>query len=165
MANMLDFKNPSTALTAWGATNYIGVDMSQYKCCNTCNQILPVSSYNKRPGSLDGFRYACKSCESNRAKKWKKDNPEKFREYLSGRKVKANGNVIFSILPKDLKRLYNSCCVYCGSNENITQDHVIPISRGGHHSIGNLVPACLSCNSRKQKRFITEWLLVQKRGN
>lgn len=164
VANTVEWENPSTASTAWGMTNCKGVDMSQYKCCNTCKQILPVTSYNKRPGSLDGLRYTCKECASTNAKNWKINNPERFREYLSSRDVKRAGNQVFVILPKDMRRVYESACVYCGATENITQDHVIPIHRGGHHSAGNLVSACLSCNSSKQTKFITEWRLAQKRS-
>lgn len=33
-----------------------------------------------------------------------------------------------------------------------TVDHVIPLSRGGEHSMANVRCACLGCNSRKQDR-------------
>lgn len=40
-------------------------------------------------------------------------------------------------------------CQYCGSNKDLTLDHVFPRSRGGKSSWDNLVAACKSCNSRK----------------
>lgn len=43
----------------------------------------------------------------------------------------------------------NHACVYCGSKENITQDHWIPSSKGGGYTADNIVPSCKSCNSRK----------------
>ncbi len=45
---------------------------------------------------------------------------------------------------------YSNCCAYCRAQiENLTQDHVIPLSRGGSHTKSNIVPACAPCNSRK----------------
>ena len=41
-------------------------------------------------------------------------------------------------------------CAYCGTpDENLTQDHVMPISKGGNHTASNIVPACRSCNAKK----------------
>lgn len=42
-------------------------------------------------------------------------------------------------------------CAYCGAAGDLVMDHVIPINRTalGEHRLGNLVPACLSCNATK----------------
>ena len=40
-------------------------------------------------------------------------------------------------------------CVYCGSKENLTIDHVLPRSRGGKTKWTNLVTACKKCNAQK----------------
>lgn len=40
-------------------------------------------------------------------------------------------------------------CVYCGSGEHLTMDHVIPRAQGGRTIWKNLVTACYSCNSQK----------------
>ena len=40
-------------------------------------------------------------------------------------------------------------CVYCGSNKNLTLDHVIPKSKGGKNSWENLVTSCFKCNLKK----------------
>jgi len=40
-------------------------------------------------------------------------------------------------------------CVYCGSEEDITVDHVIPRRYGGSDQPYNLVPACRTCNCKK----------------
>lgn len=40
-------------------------------------------------------------------------------------------------------------CVYCGSKDALTIDHVVPRSNGGRDAWENLVTACQKCNSRK----------------
>ncbi|KAJ0252493.1 hypothetical protein HA466_0116860 [Hirschfeldia incana] len=47
-------------------------------------------------------------------------------------------------------------CQYCSSRENLTIDHVIPISRGGEWTWQNLVAACSRCNSKKGHRTVEE---------
>ncbi len=43
----------------------------------------------------------------------------------------------------------NNRCVYCGSKDALTIDHVRPKSQGGRDSWDNLVTACQKCNSQK----------------
>ncbi len=47
-------------------------------------------------------------------------------------------------------------CTYCGGpHQHI--DHVVPLSRGGGETVGNLVPACSPCNLSKGARLPCEW--------
>lgn len=43
-------------------------------------------------------------------------------------------------------------CQYCGSEDRLTLDHVLPRSRGGRDAWDNLVTACTPCNNRKANR-------------
>lgn len=44
-------------------------------------------------------------------------------------------------------------CQYCGQKtKQLTLDHVIPRYRGGEHTWGNVVSACVACNRRKAGR-------------
>lgn len=55
---------------------------------------------------------------------------------------------------------YGGRCAYCGFRPRWTplhMDHVIPLKRGGRHSIGNVLPACGSCNVRKNARLLADW--------
>lgn len=48
-------------------------------------------------------------------------------------------------------------CCFCGcilDHETITEDHVIPLARGGTGDLKNLQFACRSCNSSKQDREV-----------
>ena len=50
-------------------------------------------------------------------------------------------------------------CAYCGSPEGPFQkDCVLPISRGGRYTLGNVVPACASCNASKHNSEVSGWL-------
>lgn len=97
-----------------------------------------------------------RSCDASNAK-WAKQNPDKIREYSRQRRASKKGFGNFKILDKEIRRLKQQPCFYCGTKENITVDHVIPLSRGGYDSIGNILSACLSCNSQKNARFIMEY--------
>ena len=44
-------------------------------------------------------------------------------------------------------------CQYCGAREELTFDHVIPRSKGGLTTWGNVVAACSPCNVRKADRL------------
>jgi 5-methylcytosine-specific restriction endonuclease McrA len=50
-----------------------------------------------------------------------------------------------------VKASFNFCCAYCGTARHLVMDHAVPISIDslGEHKLGNLVPACSSCNSDK----------------
>ena len=43
-------------------------------------------------------------------------------------------------------------CIYCGSEDNLTIDHVIPKSRGGNNTWKNMVSCCGRCNVTKDNK-------------
>ncbi|XP_057543044.1 uncharacterized protein LOC130821343 isoform X2 [Amaranthus tricolor] len=47
-------------------------------------------------------------------------------------------------------------CQYCKSTNNLTIDHVIPVSQGGEWEWENLVTACAKCNSKKGHKTLEE---------
>ena len=94
------------------------------------------------------------------AKAWNQANRERFTLHVANAHIKrriAKDANSYKILDKEYKRLYNSPCAFCGAREKITMDHIIPISRSGNHSIGNLQPLCRSCNSSKKSRLVSEY--------
>lgn len=46
----------------------------------------------------------------------------------------------------------NFTCVKCGVRKRLAVDHVMPESKGGTLSLGNLQTLCRSCNSKKGSR-------------
>lgn len=43
----------------------------------------------------------------------------------------------------------NWACAYCGSNQDLEIDHIVPLSRGGTEDRSNLQTLCASCNKKK----------------
>ena len=93
---------------------------------------------------------------------WKKNNPELVRNQSARRRANKKNNGEYKLTKKELTKLYSSNCFYCGKNKSIEIDHVIPLSRGGTHSIGNLVSACRNCNARKNNKTIMEWRKLER---
>ena len=54
-------------------------------------------------------------------------------------------------------------CAYCGGHDRIGVDHVVPLSRGGAHEAGNVVPCCLRCNASKFNLTLVEWLFSSRK--
>jgi 5-methylcytosine-specific restriction endonuclease McrA len=48
-------------------------------------------------------------------------------------------------------------CAYCGADGDLQVEHVMPISQGGEHHLGNIVPACQRCNYSKATASGREW--------
>lgn len=94
-------------------------------------------------------------------KQWRKANPEKYRNQKLRRRSREKGTGQFLVTSKDIKRLLTQPCIYCGQpSQHI--DHIIPVSRGGEHRVGNLAPACARCNLTKSDRYVMEWKFVNK---
>lgn len=53
-------------------------------------------------------------------------------------------------------------CAYCGADEPLQKDCMLPISRGGRYTVSNVVPACGSCNASKCNTEVTTWLRRKK---
>ncbi|MGQ9693456.1 MAG: HNH endonuclease [Thermodesulfobacteriota bacterium] len=51
-------------------------------------------------------------------------------------------------------------CYYCQQKfppAELTMDHIVPISRGGQTTKGNVVPVCKDCNNKKKYLLLMEW--------
>ena len=63
----------------------------------------------------------------------------------------------------DLVAAWGGSCAYCGTTTpELQRDCVLPISRGGRYTLGNVVPACASCNASKHNDEVTGWLRRKK---
>ncbi len=55
---------------------------------------------------------------------------------------------------KELLTKYKFSCVLCTSKNDLTIDHIKPVSKGGSDEINNLQIMCRSCNSKKGATWI-----------
>lgn len=53
---------------------------------------------------------------------------------------------------------YGNRCAYCGNEDDLQIEHVIPIGKGGSNHAANIVPACAKCNSDKNAKPLNKWL-------
>ena len=59
---------------------------------------------------------------------------------------------------------FDGRCAYC-PRPATTFDHIVPVSAGGGTTPGNIVPACVSCNSSKRDRPLHIWLATREDGD
>ncbi len=58
------------------------------------------------------------------------------------------------------RKCAKGACYYCGRSvvpKELTMDHIVPLSRGGKSTRGNVVPACKECNNKKKYLLPVEW--------
>lgn len=54
----------------------------------------------------------------------------------------------------------NFTCYYCEGKFPISKlhfDHIVPLSKGGSHSVDNLCTSCESCNCSKGPKLLVDW--------
>lgn len=104
-----------------------------------------------------------------KASEWNKANKHRRSAIMQNAKVKRGERQSTGrIAPKDWERTlrrFDRKCAYCGATGDLHMDHVVPLSRGGTHTIGNVVPACPTCNLSKHNRFVTEWRIARVRAD
>lgn len=97
-----------------------------------------------------------------RAKDYALQNPERVKLHKAKRSAVTRGSKAYTVTVRDRQRMldrYRNCCAYCDSTLTVVHwDHVLPVSRGGTHSMGNLLPTCPSCNLQKSSKTLREWL-------
>lgn len=94
---------------------------------------------------------------------YKREYVKKNREQYRIRTQKRNAKK--RLLPcnlnenqwESIKLYFNYECCYCGDKNKLTQDHLIPLSKGGEYTKNNIIPACPSCNCSKNDKDFFEW--------
>lgn len=87
-------------------------------------------------------------------------HPEDRRaKWTDDRGRRRTGRVGPSVL-EHVARLRLERCVYCGGPGGEV-DHIMPVARGGTHTVENLTSACRSCNSSKGARTVAEFMVYK----
>jgi 5-methylcytosine-specific restriction endonuclease McrA len=61
---------------------------------------------------------------------------------------------------RDIYNKYKGHCAYCGKKieyDDMTIDHIAPLSKGGSNDLANTIPSCQLCNNQKADRSIEEF--------
>jgi 5-methylcytosine-specific restriction endonuclease McrA len=89
--------------------------------------------------------------------RWARENKHKIKEYHHKRRKLLDAGDLTS---EQIKELFtrHPYCEYCGSESNLSLEHIIPLSRGGQNTLTNVTVSCKSCNSSKGTKLVEEWL-------
>lgn len=86
------------------------------------------------------------------------------RQKSKRRKALLRGSIGHQLTGSQVRKRFEQfghTCAYCGKGGDLHVEHVVPISRGGTHVLGNIVPACPSCNFNKAAREVESWYRAQ----
>ena len=62
---------------------------------------------------------------------------------------------------RQIREKWDHQCAYCGSEENLTIDHIVPQSKGGADFTKNVVCCCHDCNQSKGHEHWKLWYVQQ----
>ena len=87
-------------------------------------------------------------------KTYRTNNPDIMREGARRRRAREAGAPVNDLSPaqwQEIQVAQKHRCYYCQKRckGKLTQDHILAISKGGSHTVHNVIAACLSCNSKK----------------
>lgn len=119
--------------------------------------------YEKAMAYQTDYRDAHREEMREKNKAYRKANPGKVKNNLDryrARKAAAPINDLTCDQWQEILSVYHYRCVYCDETcwrcrqrkHVLTKDHIIPLSKGGSHTVSNIVPACKKCNSKKGNR-------------
>lgn len=116
------------------------------------NQNYPKEYKRKRYHNDEEYRQK----EKERVKQWTIKNRDKkyvWNHNYFARKRNAEGNFTIEEWNKVLEK-HNYRCANCHTTENLTRDHIRPLSKGGTNFISNIQPLCRSCNAKKSNKIV-----------
>jgi 5-methylcytosine-specific restriction endonuclease McrA len=100
-----------------------------------------------------------------REQNWSRQNRHRKLLHQANRRALLDGAAGSFTLAEWTQLCYEHmyACAYCGAWAPLTVDHKTPLKRGGTNYIGNILPACRPCNSRKGTRTESEFRALLER--
>lgn len=149
------------------------------KRCRRCENEKPLADFHADRSCSDGRRHICKACAKAAVVAWREEDPERWRQRMLAdherrkekdpeavrrwkRSVSARRRARLreaAVERVDLTAVWErdeGVCGICGEPADSLDwhlDHVIPIARGGEHSMANVQVAHPICNRRKGARL------------
>jgi 5-methylcytosine-specific restriction endonuclease McrA len=118
-----------------------------FKWCRGCRDWLPLVAVDARG--------ACRPCLNQEYREAYATNPRAIRARVQARKRSIRA---LPVVGSDyLTEQFEGQCAYCAAPAT-TWDHVVPVALGGDTLPGNVVPACVPCNSSKKASDVVKWL-------
>lgn len=128
------------------------------------NKAIAIKNLKPRPKGFIGYWKGKNPTHAKGDNNWQwKGGVSKDKTYVSWlknqyhtRKRKAEGSHTWGEW-ENLKKQYGFKCPMCLRKEpeiKLTEDHVIPLSKGGSNYIENIQPLCGSCNCKKSSKLI-----------
>ena len=126
--------------------------------CGSCEGFFPKEGFHRDSRTLLGIKTQCKGCHNatnvrSRDKSNKREKAVGYEAARRARKAGGTGRVTAGDW-RALTEILGASCLACGSPEQPTQDHIVPLAKGGLHHPTNLQPLCRPCNERKQARTV-----------
>jgi len=150
-------KNPKTHCKRHHAFSVLNVYFHNGKrICKPCRKLWDKQNTRKRKEISKRWYEKHTVVANQRGIKWRQENPDAVRAIKSRRRTTAT-QAGGSFTPQEWKvlcRRHCNKCLCCKRHRKLTADHVIPVSRGGTSSIGNIQPLCGPCNSSKGTKTI-----------
>lgn len=94
------------------------------------------------------------------ASRWRRDNPIDAKVNRQNSRAAGLG-IGGRVEPEEWRARveeFDARCGYCNEKCVIEMDHFRPLSKGGDHTLDNVIPACQACNAKKGSKLIFEWV-------
>lgn len=109
------------------------------------------------------YREEHPEARSKSSRKYRTQHLDQYAIYAHKRRA-AKKRLENNLTPEEwesAKSEFMNKCAYCGKSGKLTQDHFIAISNGGGFTKSNIVPACVHCNTSKNKNDFFNWYIAQ----
>lgn len=125
----------------------------------TRNELLKYRTKEYINRKCKEYYHRHKEQSAERIKKWRQNNPDKMAAHAHKHRARKRSlpHTLTHEQWKEILKHFDNSCAYCGSTKKLTQEHFIPVSKGGHYTKNNIIPACNSCNSSKCATDFDDW--------